>query len=624
MKLINKILIGVGMLAAASLTSCDEDGLKTPTQSSFDESVVYSNYTLAEYNVFGIYEVFGHTNCHRGRYLPWYGFNTDIELYNNTNVDEKAQIARYSMTVTNGQLNLANGPYNELMGGIERANLAIRGIRQYGNPEGNPQMAELLGEALTARALLYAELLKAYGEVPARFAPIDANTIYLNKSDKDIIFKQLLADLEEAFNYMKWPLQSAVTATTDRPSLAFAKGLYARLALMASGYSLRPDDGMVGTGNPGTVRLSVDPDLQKEVLYPKALAALKDVINYSGLSLMDYTQLWKDFNNMDITAGKEVIYVIPSSDTRGRWNYTFAIRTEGNPEWSQGPTTSRGGTAGPVPTLYWKYGAQDVRRDISCVNWKWVLGPDGKNIPQLAGPNDWYFGKFRLEWQIKAPYNGGNDDGIKPVYMRYADILLMAAEIANDPACGERDEAFAKKCLLEVRKRAYKGNEAVAETYVNGISGQTAVFNAIVDERALEFVGEMLRKQDLIRWNLLKTKIDEAKADLKDWMDGAGTQFGPAVWYKYAADGSIQTYGYNETATTTEAPGEGWECYTDSKGAVATYFKFTTEDTGAYSDSAQKKLDSFYDNNPDTRQWWPIPDATLINSQGTLVNDYGF
>lgn len=624
MKLINKILIGVGMLAAASLTSCDEDGLKTPTQSSFDESVVYSNYTLAEYNVFGIYEVFGHTNCHRGRYLPWYGFNTDIELYNNTNVDEKAQIARYSMTVTNGQLNLANGPYNELMGGIERANLAIRGIRQYGNPEGNPQMAELLGEALTARALLYAELLKAYGEVPARFAPIDANTIYLNKSDKDIIFKQLLADLEEAFNYMKWPLQSAVTATTDRPSLAFAKGLYARLALMASGYSLRPDDGMVGTGNPGTVRLSVDPDLQKEVLYPKALAALKDVINYSGLSLMDYTQLWKDFNNMDITAGKEVIYVIPSSDTRGRWNYTFAIRTEGNPEWSQGPTTSRGGTAGPVPTLYWKYGAQDVRRDISCVNWKWVLGPDGKNIPQLAGPNDWYFGKFRLEWQIKAPYNGGNDDGIKPVYMRYADILLMAAEIANDPACGERDEAFAKKCLLEVRKRAYKGNEAVAETYVNGLSGQTAVFNAIVDERALEFVGEMLRKQDLIRWNLLKTKIDEAKADLKDWMDGAGTQFGPAVWYKYAADGSIQTYGYNETATTTEAPGEGWECYTDSKGAVATYFKFTTEDTGAYSDSAQKKLDSFYDNNPDTRQWWPIPDATLINSQGTLVNDYGF
>jgi len=624
MKLINKILIGVGMLAAASLTSCDEDGLKTPTQSSFDESVVFSNYTLAEYNVFGIYEVFGHTNCHRGRYLPWYGFNTDIELYNNTTADEKSDIARYNIKVTNGQLNLANGPYNELMGGIERANLAIKGIRQYGNPSGDAQMAELLGEALTARALLYAELLKAYGEVPARFEPIDAETIYLNKSDKDIIYKQILADLEEAFNYMKWPLKSAVTANTDRPSLAFAKGLYARLALAASGWSLRPDEGAVGTGNIGTVRLTTDPDLKKDVLYPKALAALKDVIDNAGLSLMDYNQLWREFNNMDKTAGKEIIYVIPSSDTRGRWNYTFAIRTEGNPEWSQGPTSSRGGTAGPVPTLYWKYSDNDVRRDLSCVNWKWVLGPNGKNIPALAGPNDWYFGKFRLEWQTDKPYNGGNDDGIKPVYMRYSDILLMAAEIANDPACGARDEDFAKKCLLEVRKRAFKGNESEATAYVNALSGQKAIFNAIVDERALEFVGEMLRKQDLIRWNILKDKLDASKAELKAWMDNAGTKFGPAVWYRYAADGSIETYGYNELSTTSSAPGEGWECYTNSKGEVATYFKFTSEDTGAYSESAQKKLDSFYDKDPNTRQWWPIPEATLVNSQGKLVNDYGF
>ena len=630
MKLLNKILIGVGILAAAALTSCSEDGLKTPTQSSFDESVVYSNYTLAEYNVFGIYEVFGHTNCHRGRYLPWYGFNTDIELYNNTTADEKSSIARYSMTATNGQLNLANGPYNELMGGIERANLAIRGIRQYGKPEGDAQMAELLGEALTARALLYTELLKAYGEVPARFAPIDAETIYLNKTDKDVIYKQLLADLEEAFQYMNWPGKSAATATTDRPSLAFAKGLYARLCLMASGYSLRPDEGTVGTGNAGSVRLSTDPELQKEVLYPKALAALKDVIDNAGLSLMDYTQLWKEFNNMDITAGKEVIYVIPSSDTRGRWNYTFAIRTEGNPEWTSGPTSARGGTAGPVPTLYWKYDKEDVRRDLSCVNWKWVLGPDGKkNVQVPAGPNDWYFGKFRLEWQFKSPYNGGNDDGIKPIYMRYADILLMAAEIANDPACGARDEQYAKDCLLQVRQRAYKGNEGMATAYVNGLSGQDAVFKAIVDERAFEFVGEMLRKQDLIRWNLLKTKMDESKNELKAWMDNAGNDFGPAVWYRYAADGSLETYGYHEKITTSAAPeGDDWECYKDSKGVVSTYFKFTSEDkeTGAevQSDSAKEKLESFYDIDPDTRQWWPIPEATLVNSQGTLFNDYGF
>ena len=110
-----------------------------------------------------------------------------------------------------------------------------------------------------------------------------------------------------------------------------------------------------------------------------------------------------------------------------------------------------------------------------------------------------------------------------------------------------------------------------------------------------------------------------------DWMENAGTSFGPAVWYRYAADGSIETYGYNELSTKENAPeGEGWQPYTNSSGEVSTYFKFTSEETGTYSDSAQKKLDSFYDINPDTRQWWPIPELTLVNSQGTLFNDYGF
>lgn len=46
-----------------------------------------------------------------------------------------------------------------------------------------------------------------------------------------------------------------------------------------------------------------------------------------------------------------------------------------------------------------------------------------------------------------------------------------------------------------------------------------AFFNAIVEQRAFEFAGESLRKADLIRWNLLKTKLDEAKDKMKNWHD---------------------------------------------------------------------------------------------------------
>lgn len=613
MKLINKILTGAGVLAVMSVTSC-QDGLTTTSPSAFDDKNVFAQYELAEFNVFSIYEVFGHTNCHRGRYLPWYGFNTDIEIYlhNGEKFDDKSNIAQYDIKTNNSQLNLPNGPYNELMVGIERANLCIKGLRTYGNTENDPQMAALLGESLVARALLYTELLKAHGEVPARFEPISPETIYLPKADRDVIYKQLLADLEESFNYLAWPGQSAATMETDRPSLAFAKGLYARLGLMASGYALRPDEGLVNTGNTGTIRLSNDPDLSKSVLYPKIQAALEDVVNNAGLELYaDYEQLWRDFNNFDLEAGKEVIYSLPMGDARGRWNYTFAIRNEGKTVWS--PTTSnRGGTAGPVPSFYFKYGQNDQRRDVSCVNYL-MKNNGSQDVCELAGPESWYFGKYRFDWMQTQPYTGGNDDGIKPVYMRYSDILLMLAEVYN-----ELDEADkAKEYLLQVRERAYRGNEAEAKAYVNALAGKDDIFDAIVDERALEFVGEFLRKADLIRWGepgskyTLKRKMDQAKEEMMALTAREGN-----VYYKYNSDGyTLSLYGYDESEAGTVPEGDGWMPYTDSEGkAVENYF----------SSIKEARINAIYVNDPDQQQWWPIFATTITNSQGTLVNDYGF
>ena len=608
MKLINKILVGAGLLATMSVTSCSD--LTTSSPSAFDDKNVFSQYELAEFNIFSIYEVFGHTNAHRGRYLPWYGFNTDIEIYVDSGekkADEKGDIAQYDIKTNNGQLNLANGPYNELMVGVERANLCVDGLRKYGNTETDKRMASLLGEALCARALIYTELLKAHGEVPARFEPITPETIYLPKSDRDVIYKQLLADLEEAFGYMEWPGQSAATMKTDRPSLAFAKGLYARLALMASGYAQRPDEGLVNTGNAGSVRLSSDPELSKEVLYPKAKAALEDVVNNAGLELYsDYVQLWKDLNNFDLEAGKEIIYSLPLGDARGRWNFTFAIRNENYTKWCPS-TTSRGGVAGPVPSLFFKYDriGKDQRRDVSCANFR--MENDGTDdLCVVSGAGNWYFGKYRFDWQETLPYGGGNDDGVKPVYMRYADILLMLAEVTNEL---EGPQA-AKPYLLEVRKRAYKGYEAEAEAYVNALASKDAFFNAIVEERALEFVGEFLRKADLIRWNMLKTKLDEAKTEMYALSEKQG-----AVYYKYNEDGyTLTLFGYNE-GELGQNPGAGWIQYTDSKGSpVENYF----------GDLKAERIERIYRNDPDTRQWWPIFENTITNSQGKLVNDYGF
>lgn len=610
MKKIVYILSAVLMTALA--VSC-EKFLDTESSSTFDAGTVYSNYTLTESAIFSISQSFGETNSYRGRFLSWIGLNSDIEWYNTFKPDDsKYQIAAYSLLPNNDQLNLSNGPFAKMYEAVERANLIIEGINTYGNPKERADMAQLLGEALTLRALLYYDITRAWGDAPARFEPVTSQTIYLPKSNRDEIYKHILADLEEAIPSLPYPGATATTSRTDRVNKLFAEGLYARIALMASGYAIRPDEGMIGTGDLGTVRITDDPDLQKSVLYPKALGYLRDAITSGTASLEDFETLWMRQSNMDNLAagpGNEPLFVIPFSDGRGRWNYTFAIRSEGS-SYAGGPTITRGGDAGPVPTMWFKYDPQDVRRDITCVNWRW----NSDDEPELTGIQKWYFGKYRFEWMKKAPYTGGNDDGIKPVVLRYADILLMAAEIANEQGLLKEAQDY----LLEVRKRAFKGNEDVAEAYVAGITSKDAMFNAIVDERAFEFCGEMTRKFDLIRWNLLKTKMDEAKDEMKDLVKLSGKFAGVNglagdVYYQLD-EGKLVIYGFNGETT---APVGAWE----KKGE---YITKTADKNGKETGLYDALIESIYAKDPNQYMFWPMFNDTMTNSQSRIKNDYGY
>ncbi len=632
------VLSGAGFLAACA------DLLETETKSSFDTETVFSNYELAEGCNFGITQALLEKANHRGRYHPYVGLNSDIEWANNwsnenekVNNDNRQAIYAYNLLPTNGEMNTSGksaDAYSPYYTAIERANLNIRNLREYGDVENNADMAYLLGEALTLRAVMYYDLIRAWGDVPFRTEPI-SDDIYIPKTSRDVIFKQILGDLEEAWGYLPWPGQGHAT-TTDRINRAFAEGLYARLALMASGYAQRPADGAVGTGDPGSVRLSSDPDLQKEVLYPKALAACVDVIRNSGMSLyQNYEQLWRDLNNFDRTAagtGREVLWIFPYGNNRGRWNYSFAVRHAGMDQYigAMAGTSSKGGSVGPVPTLWFEYEKQDTRRDVSCVNFRWeyVSNSGTTTEPQLAGIDQWYFGKYRFEWMENYPYSGGNDDGFKPPYMRLSDVYLMAAECAIHESClgvdgGGLDNA--KSYLLEVRKRAYVGNEQMARDYVNSIGSADAMFDALVKERALEFVGEMLRKTDLIRWNLLKTKMDETKAkiaDLNNWTGDFSYLSGGDGYVYYKVSGTkLEMYGLSPDEQTAPADNT-WIPYTNSEGELSRYIP-----CGLTSDSPKftaAEINRIYEQDPDTRQFWPIFQGVIDNSQGQIRNDYGY
>src|SRR5690606_31430688 len=122
-------------------------------------------------------------------------------------------LVNYDAKPGNSQMNTENNAWAQMYSSIERANIVIRGIRTYGNPMPDTEMGHLLGEALTLRAIVYADLTKAWGDVPARFEPINSSTIYIPKSSRDVIYKQLLADLGEAADLVPWPNETAWTTS---------------------------------------------------------------------------------------------------------------------------------------------------------------------------------------------------------------------------------------------------------------------------------------------------------------------------------------------------------------------------------------------------------------------------
>lgn len=593
--------IKISFLSLATLglvASCDLDA---PTQSTLDASSVYSVYSLAEAEVMSIHQSFAETNSYRGRYLPYYGMNTDIEVGSRTKpsiaeaTSDKQSLWNYNTLSNNGQMNTDNNAYAKFYEGIERANLAIQGLRQYGNVENDPDMAQLLGEALTLRAVIYNDLIKAWGDVPARFEPNNSSNMYLPRTNRDVIYKQLLADLLEAEDYCAWP-GSGITSSTERVSKSFVKGLRARLALYAGGYSLRGDG----------FRLSKDPELAPEKMYQIAKDECIDVINHSkALESLSFEENFRKLCEEDVTAGDESIWEIPFSDSRGRVLYTFGVYHQSKDKYTQ---QAQGGVNGPMPYLWYDYDPEDLRRNITCVPYRWADVDDNKSIAEqeMGSLDQWCFGKLRYEWMTRI-VTSVNDDGINWQYMRLADIYLMAAEAVNELDGPAAAAQYMRPVLARVLPAA-KVNALMAQY----TASKTAFFNGIVDQRALEFAGEMLRKADLIRWNLIDQKMQEAKDKLTQMREKTGkfANYPDKVYYKLQDDGeTLDIYGLEPG--DTDAEGGSLDGYSNKGWFVSDNEPVMQTDY----------IDGLYVQQPSTHCLWPIWDVFINSSNGMLNND---
>lgn len=593
----NNIKLAILSMSLIGLASCDMDA---PSISTLDESSVFATYSLAESEVMSIHVSFGETNSYRGRFLPYYGVNSDVEWGNAPSyadrVSDKQSLWNYSTQAANGQMNTANNAYAKFYEGIERANLAIKGIRQYGNIENNADMRHLLGEALTLRAVIYNDLLKAWGDVPARFEPNNSDNMYLPRTNRDVIYKQLLADLLEAEDYCYWAKENAITKTTERVNKDFVKALRARLALYAGGYGLRGDG----------YRLSKDPELAPEKMYQIAKQECEEVIAHGSSKLGSFKENFVKLCQDNVTAGGESLWEIPFSAGRGRVLYTWGLKHNAKDQYTQ---QSQGGINRAVSTLYYDYDPEDIRRDITVVPYEWSKDlKDGKAHVVLSGLNKMCFGKLRYEWMSRI-VTSTNDDGVNWQYMRLADVYLMAAEAENELGNTAAAWSYMKPVLDRVLPAA-----KVSALQTKYTASQQAFREGIYDQRALEFAGEALRKADLVRWGIIDQKMAEAKAKLQALQTRTGDYAGlpDKVYLKTVENESeIEIYGLNKGENDATVI-NGFEGDWENKNWFGTADKPTLTDD---------IIDGLYVATPSLNCLWPIWQNFIDSSNNMLNND---
>ena len=594
----NYIKLSILSLSVMGLASCDMDA---PSISTLDESSVFATYSLAEAEVMSIHVSFGETNSYRGRFLPYYGINTDVEWGNTPSYEDrlsdKQSLWNYNTLASNGQMNTTNNAYAKFYEGIERANLAIQGLRKYGNITSNPDMAHLLGEALTLRAVIYNDLIKAWGDVPARFEPNSSENLYLPRSNRDVIYKQLLADLEEAEKYCYWANANTITKTTERINKDFVKALRARLALYAGGYGLRGDG----------YRLSKDPALAPNLMYEIARKECEEVIAHGSSKLGGFKENFLKLCQDNITAGGESLWEIPFSAGRGRVLYTWGVRHRAKDQYTQ---QAQGGVIGPVPTLYYDYDPDDIRRDITCGPYEWGAQLyNGNARVTLTAIYRWMFGKLRYEWMNRI-VTSTNDDGVNWQYMRLADVYLMAAEAENELGNTSGAWTYMKPVLDRVLPA-----DKVAAIGAKYMASKNAFREGIIEQRAFEFAGEALRKADLIRWGIIDTKMLETKNKLKALANRTGAYEGlPDKVFIYPSEDAndIRIYGLNKGEDDPDRiatyNADGWE----SKNW------FISNSANALSDDY---IDGLYVVQPSTHCLWPIWRCFIDASNNQLDNE---
>lgn len=475
--------------------------VKPKSQYSIEQA--FSDVSNAYNAVIGVYDELQGDNGYGIRISMYYPYDSDEGIVSGGIDNGRRGIGRYQLLLTNAEL---TNPIRQLYRGVEKANLCIEQIPlmdQYNNGTDaeKKELKRLYGEALTLRAQFLFQLILNWGDVPAPMIPAYKQTdLFIPRSNRDSTYDKILADLALAKTLLPWRLE---VPRNERITKGAAMALRARIALFRGGYSLRG----VGPGL-GTMERRAD------------------YLNYYTIARDECTELMANRTQHDLNPSFENIWRSVTSfiyDPKGE--IIFEVGAGGGNSNSDsrmgnydGPNlnnASRYGAGGGgivmLPNYFYAFDSVDTRRDVTITHYQVTSATNIKSQRRLGELNT---GKYRRDWRVPLLPGTVLNVGYNWCMIRFADVLLMYAEAVNEINNGPTAQAIA--AFEEVRKRAYAGNTGLIGVTPTDKAG---FFNAIVNERYLEFGHEGIRKYDLLRWNLLETKLNEARTKIQQIRD---------------------------------------------------------------------------------------------------------
>lgn len=498
-------------LLTLGLTSCGEDFLDVQSKTEGTTGNFYTSESAASRALIGCYDGWQRTVSNG----PTFAFHYLSELCSdecfggtgNNDARNSAVVDRFDIGEDNSQQNLHNTLWESYYAAIYRVNqLIVKENEIAWNSEASH--GQLIGEARAIRGILYFDMVRVFENVPLLTEPSTENVPQANPDD---VYALIFDDLKYAAENIPADAYPKASSSTNDGRIT----CYAAKAMMARAYLFYT--GVYGKEPAGVTKAEV-------------LQGLEDIISSGEYALVPlYKNLWycasTTWEGSDQTGWREVSTYAGEDNVENiltmKFNYTSDYNGNAGGNNAIQMFSIRGGTfkapygqgwgGATVPKNFVEsFPAGDQRLTAS------VIDLEGEGIASTteyqSAINDQreYTGYFNKKYTARSGYHQSESSGswslthyydglmagdfqisqpIGYTIMRYADVLLMAAELGSSNA-----QAY----LNQVHNRAYATENA--DGSINTPNNSVAVTkDNIMEERRLEFAFEGIRYWDLLR-----------------------------------------------------------------------------------------------------------------------------